>query len=278
MVTSSAVGALLQIRHVNNSLASRFPQCLQHERTTMPLPVIQGVIDRRLLINYRVDPAVVTQFLPPPFRPQLVHGYAIAGVCLIRFRSLRPRRWPAALGHSSENAAHRIAVQWDDAGTRRAGVYVLHRQTSSRWNAWAGGRLFPGCHDRVRFTVDESPGRIHVSTRGAAADADFSVTVREAPDWPVTSVFESPQAASEFFQCGSIGYSATRRNGDLEGLQLNCHNWQTEPVTIEQVRSSFFENPQHFPTGSLEPDCALLMRGIEHQWRSVPAMCGPASA
>jgi len=32
------------------------------------------------------------------------------------------------------------------------------------------------------------------------------------------------------------------------------------------VESSFFEDRALFPPGSVEFDCALLMRGIEHEW------------
>ena len=45
------------------------------------IPVIQGVIERRILVNYRVDPAVLAAQLPAPFRPQLVDGWAMAGIC-----------------------------------------------------------------------------------------------------------------------------------------------------------------------------------------------------
>ena len=57
----------------------------------MRLPVIRGVIDRRILVNYRVDPDALRRILPSPFRPKLIRGYGIAGVCLIRLRQMRPR-------------------------------------------------------------------------------------------------------------------------------------------------------------------------------------------
>jgi hypothetical protein len=46
---------------------------------TDSLPVLAGVVDRRLLINYSVDPDVIAKVLPRPFRPQLVQGRAVAG-------------------------------------------------------------------------------------------------------------------------------------------------------------------------------------------------------
>ena len=50
----------------------------------MRLPAISGIIDRRILANYRIDPEVMAKALPSPFRPQLVNGWAIGGICLIR--------------------------------------------------------------------------------------------------------------------------------------------------------------------------------------------------
>ena len=63
----------------------------------MRITVIKGVIDRRVLANWRCDPDVVAKLLPPPFRPKLAGGYAIAGVCLIRLKAIRPRALWAAL-------------------------------------------------------------------------------------------------------------------------------------------------------------------------------------
>ena len=64
------------------------------------LPSIQGVIKRRLLVNFRVDPDVVQQLLPPRLTPKLQAGYAIAGICLIRLEQIRPSFVPWRVGFS----------------------------------------------------------------------------------------------------------------------------------------------------------------------------------
>lgn len=61
----------------------------------MYIPTVEGIIARRLLINYRVDSATLQQMLPAPFRPKLIHGMGIAGICLIRLKDIRPRGLPA---------------------------------------------------------------------------------------------------------------------------------------------------------------------------------------
>src|SRR5438128_2734307 len=102
----------------------------------MGIPVIRRVIDRRILVNYPVDVDVLAPLLPAPFRPKVVQGVGMVGICLIRLKKVRPTFFPSWLGISSENAAHRTAVEWEDNGTGREGVYVRRRDTSSWLNAW----------------------------------------------------------------------------------------------------------------------------------------------
>lgn len=76
------------------------------------LPSITGTLDHRILLNYTIDPEYLKNFLPAPFKPRLYKGVGVGGVCMIRFAGLRPNFAPAFLGVDSENAAHRIAVEW----------------------------------------------------------------------------------------------------------------------------------------------------------------------
>lgn len=239
----------------------------------MRLPVIRGVIDRRILVNYRVDPVVLATTLPAPFRPKLHQGHGMVGICLIRLRGVRPRLLPSWLGISSENAAHRTAVEWDDGGQVRDGVYVRRRDTSSRLNALAGGRLFPGIHRHARFAVRESGNHFDVSLRSDDGVTSLSVVGDVADRLPGGSVFGSVAEASEFFRAGSLGYSATPDPRRFQGLELRCHRWQVEPLAMSAVRSSYFDDRAVFPAGSIEFDCALLMRGIEHEWHGKPDLC-----
>lgn len=86
----------------------------------MRIPVITGIIKRRLLVNFRADPAVVQSLLPPPIGPNLHQGMRWWGSASSVLEQIRPAGLPGALGLSSENAAHRIAVEWaDKAGIHR---------------------------------------------------------------------------------------------------------------------------------------------------------------
>lgn len=233
----------------------------------MHLPMIRGVIARRLLVNYRVEPRTLEPLLPAPFRPKLVAGFAVAGICLIRLEHIHPAFLPSLIGSTSENAAHRIAVEWtDQTGAVREGVYIPRRDTSSRLNTLVGGRLFPGVHHHATFTTSTQGHHIQVAFTSDDGAVAVAVTGQSARAIPTTSVFASLAEASHFFAAGSIGYSPARDPHILDGLELRSQGWQVEPFEVSQVRSSFFEDRTRFPEGSVTFDCALLMRNIAHSW------------
>jgi hypothetical protein len=239
----------------------------------MSLPVVAGVIRRRVLVNFRVDAEVMQRQLPSRFTPKRQAGYAVAGICLIRLEQVRPKTLPRAVGVSSENVAHRVAVRWtDEGGAPREGVFIPRRDTGSRLNHLAGGRLFPGEHHLASFAVGESKEAISISVRSRDAEVSVEISGRVAESLPPTSIFKSLGEASAFFEAGSLGYSVTSEAGRLDGLELATKEWRVEPLALDRVYSSYFSDESKFPEGSAEFDHALIMRDIAHEWRGAPGM------
>lgn len=241
----------------------------------MRIPTIRGLIDRRVLANFRVDPEVLSRVCPSPFRPQLVNGFGVAGICLIRLANIRPKFLPASMGISSENAAHRIAVQWDVDGATHTGVYIPRRDTSSMLNAFAGGRIFPGVHHRARFEVRETEDEYYIAMESTDGSARVVVDGQTTDQLPQDSIFQSVEECSQFFEDGSLGYSPTGTKATFDGLELRTKNWEVRPLAVTDVQSSFFDDPQVFPKGSVTFDNALLMRGIDHEWHGRGPLCCP---
>jgi hypothetical protein len=241
-------------------------------------PAVSGVIERRLLVNYRIDPEVAARLLPTPLRPQLVNGWAVAGICLIRLGRLRPTWVPGWAGIRTENAAHRLAVEWDEVNGRQPGVYIPRRDSNSTVTVLAGGRFFPGEHHRASFDVRETARNLHVAFASADSTAHVSIDVCVAQRLQGSMLFADVREASEFFRNGSVGLSPTRDDDVLEGVELLAQRWLVEPADVRAVCSSFFDDPRLFPTGSATVDCALLMRDIPVTWTAIqprfPAQSG----
>ncbi len=232
----------------------------------MKIPTLHGIIDRRLLINFTVDPALIEKVIPKPFRPKIYKGKAIVGICLIRLRDVRPKWIPSFLGISSENGAHRIAVEWDENGEVHGGVYIPRRDTSLLLNTLVGGRIFPGKHYLAKFNVEETNNRYQVGFT-SSDQTSISIDAKETDTFTPHSIFESLEKVSDFFKKGAVGYSPNK--SIFEGMELYTNEWKVKALEVSYVQSSFFEDETLFPKGSVTFDNALLMTNIKHEWRSI---------
>lgn len=233
----------------------------------MKIPTIHGNIERRILINYTAEPEVVSQILPFPFRPKIYKEKAIVGICLIRLKQVKPKGLPDFVGVSSENGAHRIAVEWDEDGQVKEGVYIPRRDTSLRLNTLVGGWLFPGVHHLAKFNVQEGAGHYHIDFLSSDQTC-VSIDAKETECLNEQSIFQTLYNASRFFEKGAVGYSPNK--DQFDGLKLQTYRWEMRPLEVSKVSSSFFEDQSIFPKGSVTFDHALLMTEIEHEWHSVP--------
>lgn len=231
-------------------------------------PTLRGVIDRRLLVNFRIEPGALEPVLPDRFRPRTVQGpdgpRAIGGICCIRLTDMRPRWLPAPIGVTSENAAHRIGVEWDVDGETKTGVYVPRRDTSSKLNSLVGSRGF-GRHYPADFTVREGSDRYELSMENDAHDVSMSVDARVADDLPEDSIFPDLSAASAYHECGSTGYCPSPDGERLMGVELATDEWEVRPLSVDAVHASFFES--ELPDDAVTFDNALLMRDVGHEWQ-----------
>ncbi len=232
----------------------------------MKIPTIHGIIERRMLINYIAEPEVVEKITPQPFKPKLYGGKAIVGICLIRLKNIKPKGFPDFMGVSSENGAHRIAVEWEENGETKEGVYIPRRDSNLKLNALVGGRIFPGKHYYAKFNVREENNDYHLDFQ-SSDHTTIEIDAKLASEFNSNSIFKSLEDVSEFFEKGSVGYSPNGNN--FEGLKLEAYKWEVKPLYVSNVKSSFFEDSNVFPEGSIKFDNAILMTNIEHEWKSL---------
>jgi hypothetical protein len=104
--------------------------------------------------------------------------------------SIRPRGLPAFLGVSSENPAHRLAVESGDSeGQLQEGVFIPRCETNSWVNALAGGRLFPGETGHfLSLNCERCCVRSGLRILGSIGSEDVS--------WNVSKLFPTPAYAT----------------------------------------------------------------------------------
>ncbi|MCY7286938.1 MAG: hypothetical protein LH624_01460 [Cryobacterium sp.] len=171
---------------------------------------------------------------------------------------------------TAENAAHRIAVEWEERGTIQKGVFIPRRDSDSRLTWLLGGRVFPGVHHYARFFVHETDEVIHVGFRSQDGTAEVEGRAAIGPELSDSRLFADVAEASRFFEQGAVGLSPGRDPSRLEAVRLTTHAWRVEPCRVISSRSSFFDDPKRFPAGSATIDSALVMRKVPVLWDARP--------
>lgn len=226
----------------------------------MKFPTLNANIERRLLVNYSVDPMVLKPLLPAGYTPQLVNGRAVAGICLIRMGAVRPPWLKPEVGWRGENVAHRIAVERESEHGVEHGVFIPIRHSASILPVLAGGRLFPGVHKHADFTVHETSDRIVVKVE--SSDYSVDVQVKVPAEW-TSKLFPDLESASQFFKKDKEGWSPQREGDAMDTLILETDAWSVEAGSMEALKSSFFDA---LPAGSYEFDNVLVMRKVPVTW------------
>ena len=227
---------------------------------------LDATIERRLLINYRVDPEVITRLLPAPFMPRLVDGQAMAGICLLHLRQARPAGLPAQLGIETQGVAHRIAVKWPSAdGTMVDGVFIPRRDSGSWMVATAAGKSL--ATRRADFAIMETNDAFDIAMTSRDGGGSLHVIGRVIGDF-TDSALGSLDDALTFFRNGGPGFSPAP-HGRFSGIDLKAASWHFDPLEVTDMKSSWFDDAGRFPTNSVIFDSGLVMRRTLSQWRSV---------
>jgi hypothetical protein len=121
-------------------------------------------------------------------------------------------------------------------GGPQSGVFIPRRDSNSVVTVLAGGRLFPGEHNRASFDVHETARNLHVAFASSDGTAHVSVEIRVAQQLRGSALFADLREASDFFRDGSAAFSARRDGGRLDGLELRAGrapNLLTKPAKLD---------------------------------------------
>lgn len=142
-------------------------------------PGVRGVVERRMLVNYRVDLGKLDAALPGPFRGREVGetGKGIGTVCLTRVENARPKLAPERAGMSVRSVTHRVPAEIEGEG--RFCAYVPVRGISSRLCAAVGTHALPAEISCAEFRTEQKTG-VRMTTVNCGGEY---VGVEETMDW-----------------------------------------------------------------------------------------------
>jgi hypothetical protein len=227
------------------------------------------LVDRRILILYRVSAAVLEQILPAAAEPRHVADRALAGIAFRRRWMTRSRLVPARLG-TTHCATHFVLVRGCSGPDRHPGIFTFRHDSSSRWQAWwtsAGG----GHH--ARFEVVD-----RVDSLELVGDSDDQVMhlllkAQVARGLPDSSVFRSVPQVADCLAADLAGLGLLQPPGaGGQGGSVWSH-LRLEPLDVVQLESSFFDRWRHVSPGLVEFDSAFSLREDQLAWSQEGTLC-----
>jgi hypothetical protein len=231
-------------------------------------------LEQKLLLVFRAEPDTLAEWLPAEIRLRPFRGLGIAGIWIERRQQKASRLLPARLA-ATQNIVHHIYVTRDLAPQReKAGIFVVRRDTSSRWLSWSTTGPEVDRRHHARFRVRRRHESIDLIADSDDRVMHVALAARLTEQLPVNSAFHSLADATAFLQPSSAFMGAV---GGLTPLATpGTTKWRLQPLAVKRIESSLFSSPTT-PCGQLEFDSAFTLRSIEFSWQQQPAFCGDAA-
>lgn len=226
---------------------------------------VEAFFDRSLVLTFAAPAAEIQALLPAPLVPDTFQDeWGFVAVALVQTRQLRPRGWPAFLGHDFCLVGYRAFVRYvTPAGKRLRGLYILRSETDRKHMELLGNLFTHYRYATTDITLTEDASGLLAASR----QSDFHIQVAPpSPEvaLPAGSPFASWAEARRF--AGPLPFTfsveaAARRVVIIEGVR---QHWQPKPVAIEQAHIGFLNQ---LPFSSLVLANAFMVRNVPYHWK-----------
>jgi hypothetical protein len=234
----------------------------------MPKLARTELVDRRILILYRVSAAALEQRLSAAVELRQMADCALAGIAFRRRRTMRSRLVPARFG-TSQCATHFVRLPTSSVPGHPAGVLALRHDSTSRWEVWwtaAGG----GHH--ARFRVVDSADSLELVGDSDDRQMHLFLRAQVARSLPDGSMFRSVPQAAECLAAdlAGLGLLRTAHGAGQGGVWSHL---RLEPLDVTRLESSFFDRWREQCPGLVEFDSAFSLREDQLAWSQEGTLC-----
>ncbi len=224
------------------------------------------LVDRRILILYRVSADALGQLCPAAARPRS-SCCAVAGI-VFRRRTVRAWLVPARCG-TSQCATHFMRLPDDLRADVCPGIIPLRHDSSSRWQTW--GAASGGRH-HARFQVVDRLDSLELVGDSDDRQMHLALKARVARELPGGSMFRSVSQvagylAADLARLGLVTAARSVGSGDV------WRHLRLEPLDVMQLESSFFDRWRQSHPEWVEHDSAFLLREEQLGWSQEGTFC-----
>ncbi len=226
-----------------------------------PVPM-RTVFHNCFLVNFAVDPQIMSRLLPPRISPDLYRDTAFLSVVIADMEKMRPAILPPAFGITYNQVVYRAVVRCN--GER--GVHFLRSDADNRLMCLAGNLLtfFQFNYSRVRQKLENGMFYFDLESRGHADIHSIFDLSGQSQFMPPMSRFRSLVEAQDFLVELYAAFASDHRY--ISTVRIKRGEWSI--AIVEQVRGvyEFMNGSELFPAGSATIDSVFCVSRIPYYW------------
>ena len=245
---------------------------------TTPLGGIHmvGVVRRRFLVSYAVEPSLLSTRVPPGAELSTHNGFAWVSACFVELAGMRPSFVPKGLGSRFRYLIHRTRARllYPD-GVLRESVLVLEANMNKPFLALLG-RVTTGVNFRVReidLVEGDDGWELSMAANGSVLYRASIPRLSIGESLPENSMFQNTSDADRFLLGVSYGGEWDKPKGRLRLLAETHDPWTAFAGACDTKRFDFLEK---LGASSLQADHVVTMTNIPHYFalRGFDVQCG----
>lgn len=193
---------------------------------------VYGRLVDRYLFNFRADPNVLENHLPPVkwLKPRIINGSGVVSFCLLRLKGVTFWPLPSLLGFDTTSCAYRCAVIDSSGASPEPSVYVLGRNTDLRIVNSLGPVLFSGPMQMIRTSFAQTPSSVDIHASYLDGQNLFSAKVRPSKAKVESQLFGSLDDFVSFIKGGASSYTPSTHANHYSRVDLSEDSNYYEPV------------------------------------------------
>jgi len=227
-----------------------------------PFPM-ETIFKTCFLVNFGMDPEVLSRLLPHPIKPDLHNDEAFISIVISNLHDTRPAFLPKGFGFNFSQIVYRAIVRCN--GER--GVHFLRSDADNRFMCLTGN-MFSFFHFNYASIQQLRSGNQHsikVRTKGGEADISACYDLEKTTNkTPRNSVFGNLDDAKEYFAELYVAFSTIP--GHTTAVRIDRTNWDLGFVSDENAEYSFMNGSNNFPTDSTRLDSIFYVEDLFYHW------------
>jgi hypothetical protein len=226
---------------------------------------VEAFFDRSLVLTFAAPAAEIQELLPAPLMPDTFQKeWGFVAMALVQTRQLRPKSWPAFLGHDFCLVGYRAFVRYvTPTGKRLRGLYILRSETDRRHMELLGNLFTHYHYATTDITLREGASGFTATSR----QSDFLIQL--APPTPEVALpsgspFASWAEARRFAGPLPFTFSVEAEAGRVVIIEGVRQHWQPMLVAVEQAHIGFLSR---LPLSKLVLANAFEVRDVPYHWK-----------